>query len=216
MLRNASECLKPGGYFIGTTPDSCEIVKRLKQCDDLSYGNDVYRVTFKDKENFSLFGAEYNFYLTQVVDCPEFLVYFPALIEIAQRYGLEFMFKTRFDDYFHECLNHSNHRKRNDARQLVGRMQALETFPSFDETDLMSSLPDDYRNAKNALEKLQYCDGGSRIGPLVPAGLERSSCTLCAVACAHLLDRGTCAMISHNENGDFRLRRGRLLLLYSS
>ena len=26
MVRNACECLKPGGYFIGTTPNSLELV----------------------------------------------------------------------------------------------------------------------------------------------------------------------------------------------
>jgi len=28
---------------------------------------------------FPIFGAKYNFHLEGVVDCPEFLVYFPAL-----------------------------------------------------------------------------------------------------------------------------------------
>lgn len=31
-----------------------------------------------DKQ-FPIFGAKYNFHLEGVVDCPEFLVYFPAL-----------------------------------------------------------------------------------------------------------------------------------------
>jgi hypothetical protein len=26
MLRNATECLRPGGYFIGTTTDACRLV----------------------------------------------------------------------------------------------------------------------------------------------------------------------------------------------
>ena len=33
----------------------------------------------KDKENLPLFGARYNFHLQGVVDCPEFLVFFPVL-----------------------------------------------------------------------------------------------------------------------------------------
>jgi mRNA (guanine-N7-)-methyltransferase len=44
----------------------------------MSYGNDVYRVTFNSKEK-ALFGEKYDFHLEGVVDCPEFLVYFPTL-----------------------------------------------------------------------------------------------------------------------------------------
>jgi mRNA (guanine-N7-)-methyltransferase len=53
--------------------------KRLRESPDNSFGNDVYRVTFdeKDSSNMPLFGARYSFHLEGVVDCPEFLVYFP-------------------------------------------------------------------------------------------------------------------------------------------
>uniref|UniRef100_T1IYW9 mRNA cap guanine-N(7) methyltransferase n=1 Tax=Strigamia maritima TaxID=126957 RepID=T1IYW9_STRMM len=189
MLQNASECLKPGGYFIGSTTDSCEIVKRLKASDDLSYGNDVYRITFNEKDKFSLFGAQYNFHLTEVVDCPEFLVYFPALIEIAKKYDLEFVFKTRFDDYFNECTKNADSRKLNDARQLLGRMQALETFPPFEEKDLASALPEDYKNAKDELEKLQS-EGEScrKIGTLSLA--EWEAATLYVVFAFRKLPKG--------------------------
>lgn len=55
--------------------------KRLRNSDTMSFGNDVYRVTFNtdDKDNLSLFGAKYDFHLEGVVDCPEFLVFFPLL-----------------------------------------------------------------------------------------------------------------------------------------
>ena len=33
----------------------------------------------EDKQNLPLFGARYNFHLEGVVDCPEFLVFFPVL-----------------------------------------------------------------------------------------------------------------------------------------
>lgn len=81
MLQNAVECISLGGYFIGTTPDSQELVRRLRESQDLSFGNEVYRVTFEseDKQNLPLFGARYNFHLEGVVDCPEFLVFFPVL-----------------------------------------------------------------------------------------------------------------------------------------
>ena len=55
--------------------------RRVQECPDNSFGNDVYRVTFEeaDLSNMPLFGAKYNFHLEGVVDCPEFLVYFPLL-----------------------------------------------------------------------------------------------------------------------------------------
>ena len=48
---------------------------------DNSFGNEIYNIAFEgqDKDNFPLFGAKYNFHLEGVVDCPEFLVHFPAL-----------------------------------------------------------------------------------------------------------------------------------------
>ena len=57
--------------------------KRLRASEDMSFGNDVYHVTFRteDKANLPLFGAKYDFHLEGVVDCPEFLIYFPVLEE---------------------------------------------------------------------------------------------------------------------------------------
>lgn len=47
----------------------------------MSFGNEVYQITFQtpDKKNLPLFGAKYDFQLDRVVNCPEFLVYFPLL-----------------------------------------------------------------------------------------------------------------------------------------
>lgn len=74
MLRNASECLQPGGFFIGTMPDANEIIARLKKAKSKVFGNDVYQIVFSGNLNKpSLFGAKYNFHLDGVVDCPEFL-----------------------------------------------------------------------------------------------------------------------------------------------
>lgn len=55
--------------------------KRLRMSDNKSFGNEVYRVTYEmdDLDSVPLFGAKYNFHLEGVVDCPEFLVYFPML-----------------------------------------------------------------------------------------------------------------------------------------
>lgn len=74
MLRNAAECLAPGGFFIGTMPDANELMARVHKNGGNSFGNDVYQVVFDfPTDKPPLFGARYNFHLDGVVDCPEFL-----------------------------------------------------------------------------------------------------------------------------------------------
>jgi len=47
----------------------------------MSFGNELYEISFdtEDKQHIPLFGAKYHFKLEDVVDCPEFVVYFPLL-----------------------------------------------------------------------------------------------------------------------------------------
>lgn len=101
MIRNASECLRPGGYFIGTIPDANDIMKRQREADSNSFGNSIYRINFLcDTDTPPLFGAKYNFELDGVVNCPEFLVHFPLLIKLARKFGLRLVLKERFEDFF--------------------------------------------------------------------------------------------------------------------
>ena len=86
MLKNVSECLKPGGYFIGTIPDAYDIMRRQKAAASDTFGNDVFEIKFlSDPDDLPVFGAKYNFHLDGVVDCPEFLVYFPAFEKLPAR-----------------------------------------------------------------------------------------------------------------------------------
>lgn len=55
--------------------------KRLEASETNSFGNDVYSVKFEKKGEYPLFGCKYDFHLEEVVDVPEFLVYFPLLEE---------------------------------------------------------------------------------------------------------------------------------------
>lgn len=55
--------------------------KRLEASETNSFGNDVYNVKFEKKGEYPLFGCKYDFHLEEVVDVPEFLVYFPLLEE---------------------------------------------------------------------------------------------------------------------------------------
>ncbi|CAI9737411.1 mRNA cap guanine-N7 methyltransferase [Octopus vulgaris] len=149
MMKNVAECLQPGGYFIGTTPNSYELVNRLRKSETNSFGNDVYKVEFlsEDKDNLPLFGSQYSFQLEGVVDCPEFLVYFPALVKLAEKYDMKLVEKQSFSDYF------KKHHKTSENRTLLGRMQALEPYPAENYGKLISSNEKDYAFAKEALDK---------------------------------------------------------------
>lgn len=121
MLRNVSEALRPGGIFIGTLPDAEHLVTRMKNHSG-AFGNDIYRVEplFDWKEGFPLFGAKYDFHLEGVVDCPEYLVYFPTLVELAKKFDLELLFKKNFKDFYEE--------KKKEGKDLLFKMESLETL----------------------------------------------------------------------------------------
>lgn len=148
MMRNACECLEVGGYFIGTTPNSFEIVRRLRSSPDNSFGNDVYKISFnqENKEKFPVFGTQYNFHLEGVVDCPEFLVYLPVIEKLAAHYGMKLVMKQTFADYFKKQYQENT--------SLLGNMQALEPYPPWDEAASASSKPQDYAFAKEFYESL--------------------------------------------------------------
>lgn len=162
MIRNASESLREGGFLVGTTPDANDIVKRLRDSPSLSFGNDVYSVTFKSKDDFPLFGTQYDFHLEGVVDCPEFLVHFPTFVEIAARYGLKLLFKKRFDEFFED------YKDTKDGSMLLGVMQALETFPALDGNKSVSESESDYKHAQSEIEKLKSKGGReeTRVGTM--------------------------------------------------
>ncbi|EDW02837.1 mRNA cap guanine-N7 methyltransferase [Drosophila grimshawi] len=124
MMRNAAECLEPGGYFIATIPDAYEIMRRLKAAgpDARRFGNDVYSIEFEDDmmtEAPPLFGAKYQFHLEGVVDCPEFLVHFPTLVKLGRKHGLQLIRRSTFADYYKETMP--------QGRQLLQRMSGLES-----------------------------------------------------------------------------------------
>ncbi|XP_053949497.1 mRNA cap guanine-N7 methyltransferase [Anastrepha ludens] len=121
MVRNAAECLQPGGYFIATIPDANEIMRRLRQSPNArSIGNELYKIEFAcDTDPPPLFGAKYQFHLEGVVDCPEFLVHFPTLVKLCRKHGLKLERRTTFPDYYKESLE--------KGRSLLQRMNGLET-----------------------------------------------------------------------------------------
>lgn len=148
MLRNAAECLVPGGFFIGTTPDANELVRRVRKAPGLKFGNDVYHIEFSgSKETFPLFGARYMFHLEGVVDCPEFLVNFDVLEELAKEFDLKLVYKERFEDCFEHFKNDP------EGRVLLNKMKALEAYPAYGDQSLMGE-PGDYEHAEEELKKI--------------------------------------------------------------
>ncbi|XP_055338133.1 mRNA cap guanine-N7 methyltransferase-like [Paramacrobiotus metropolitanus] len=143
MLRNACERLRPGGIYIGTIPDSYEIMKRLQQSEVNGFGNEIFSVTFDSKERQPLFGARYHFFLDGHVDCPEFLVNFPLLVDMAKKIGMKLLYCYTFSKFFEEFAAVPFYER------LLERMDALETYPS---DHLVASVDEgEYEEAQEVL-----------------------------------------------------------------
>lgn len=144
MLKNASDCLKPGGYFIGTIPDANEIMIRQKEAGDDKFGNKIYEIKllFDLDEPPPLFGAKYDFHLEEVVDCPEFLVHFPTLVKLAEQYDLTLVKRQSFVEFYQENIGR--------GKGLMEKMRGLETF-TLDSKDLSYDDQEEYAHAREIL-----------------------------------------------------------------
>lgn len=149
MLRNACERLSPGGYYIGTTPNSFELIRRLEASETESFGNEIYTVTFQKKGDYPLFGCKYDFHLEGVVDVPEFLVYFPLLNEMAKKYNMKLVYKKTFLEFYEEKIKNS------ENKMLLKRMQALEPYPTSENSRLTSEKVDDYEHVAQYMKNTQ-------------------------------------------------------------
>ena len=194
MVKNAAENLKPGGFFIGTTPDAEVIWKRLREAQSPeegknTFGNSVYSVEFaedspiltaqnpsmnenrtqgklagKMPKDLPKFGVGYNFHLEGVVDCPEFLVNFDALCDIATRHGLVLVAKQGFENFF------KAKRDTREGANLLRRINALEPYRRSRGKQLVGDdVKNNYRAAEEYLEKLKNCgESHSRNNPVKP------------------------------------------------
>lgn len=174
MLRNVSECLRVGGFFIGTIPDAYDIMRRQQAADSNTFGNDIYQIKFlSDPKDLPIFGAKYNFHLNGVVDCPEFLVFFPALEKLALKYNLKLVEKVRFEDYYDLKIKR--------GRNLLEKMQAVERYGLHGNRDLsQSDEGNEYRHAREFLKKKEGY--GKKCGTLSASEWE-ATCELNAVTC---------------------------------
>jgi len=153
MLKNVSDNLRPGGFFIGTTPDANDIMARLENNGGNRFGNSLFSVTFDQSIEGPqpLFGAQYQFHLEEVVDCPEFLVHFPTFTKLAEKFGLLMIGKQRFQNYFQQ------RKEQPEAKLLLQRMNALESW-KVGETQLGEE--EDYKH----MEGVET--GGDKVGTL--------------------------------------------------
>jgi mRNA (guanine-N7-)-methyltransferase len=103
MLENVSRWLRPGGIFVGTIPNSDQLLYVLRpilrvnlidvshrerldalpeDAEDLSFGNSVYRIRFDERESKPIFGHKYWFFLQDAVEnVPEYIVRWQNFIE---------------------------------------------------------------------------------------------------------------------------------------
>lgn len=143
MLKNLCQNLRVGGYFIGTTPDAQKLVKRIKMSDSDSFGNSVFNIKPECKPPFPLFGSKYFFHLEGVVDCPEFIVYFPLLEKMAAKYNMKLVWKKNFHAIFAEYEK--------KYKTLLNKMSVLEKYPSSTTATTATEEGDQYKSARDHL-----------------------------------------------------------------
>ncbi|XP_078397221.1 mRNA cap guanine-N(7) methyltransferase [Cetorhinus maximus] len=149
MLKNACDRLRPGGYFIGTTPNAFELVKRLEASETNSFGNELYSVTFQKKGEYPLFGCQYDFNLEGVVNVPEFLVYFPLFEEMAKKHKMKLVLKKTFSEFFKDKVQNSEH------KMLLKKMKSLEQYPSAENIGSHGFNKENYVHAEHYLKNPQ-------------------------------------------------------------
>ncbi|KAK3427087.1 hypothetical protein EUGRSUZ_F03392 [Eucalyptus grandis] len=124
-LANVSALLRPGGIFIGTMPDANVIIKKLREADELAFGNSVYWIHFDEEfpekkfKSSNPFGIKYKFHLEDAVDCPEWIVPFHVFKALAEEYELDLVFVKNSHEFVHEYL------KKPEYVELMRRLGAL-------------------------------------------------------------------------------------------
>ncbi|XP_023951484.2 mRNA cap guanine-N7 methyltransferase [Bicyclus anynana] len=159
MLANISECLKPGGYFIGTVPDAYEIVSRCQKSQDGAFGNRIFNIKllFDPANGYPLFGAKYDFHLEGVVDCPEFLVNFELFVKLATEYGLELTYKAGFDDFYKKYGQ--------KHKYLLQKIKCFEVYPPVSGKALLGS-ESEYGHAKAYSESMTSNGNSESLGTM--------------------------------------------------
>lgn len=151
FLKNVSDCLRTGGYFIGSTTNANELVRRLRESDTNEFGNEIYKVKFyqTDKEHFDLFGVKLDFYLENVVECPEYMLNFKCLTMLAEKHKLKLVMVKTFNEFFNEFA------KVDKYADLLGYMKALKTYKLDDSDEPCDNDNDDYAHFEQKIKSGQ-------------------------------------------------------------
>nr|XP_002127709.1 mRNA cap guanine-N7 methyltransferase [Ciona intestinalis] len=170
MVKNACNNLKEGGYFFGTTVNSEKLINSVKKSDGLSFGNNVYDVTFENKEEFPEFACKYIFQLHDVVNCPEFLLKKETLVRLCKKHNMRLVEWKTFSEFFEE-----NSRPKENFR-LIQRMKSLEVFPPNGEP-LNSAVEGDYEHAQLECDRIneKYPGSKTRVATLSKTEWEAAS-----------------------------------------
>ncbi|KAG8380592.1 hypothetical protein BUALT_Bualt06G0031500 [Buddleja alternifolia] len=108
LLHNVSSLLKPGGYFLGITPDSSTIWAKYQKNVEAYHNrgsgmkpnivpncirSESYMITFEvEEEKFPFFGKKYQLKFANDMSAETHcLVHFPSLIRLAREAGLEYV-----------------------------------------------------------------------------------------------------------------------------
>ena len=151
IMRNACEKVRVGGYFIGTTLNNRELIRRLKiaQRKDpnaCSFGNEVYQISFDDSKSFPAYGCKYHFQLDGVVNCPEFLCDIDLLSKLAAEFGFQLEETFSFREAFENFKNAPR------CKNLLSIINALEPYTPRS-WNLSSKNPNDYDHAQTYFDE---------------------------------------------------------------
>ncbi|KRZ59463.1 mRNA cap guanine-N7 methyltransferase, partial [Trichinella nativa] len=159
MLRNACQNLKIGGYFIGTIPDANYIVSLCGADAEGRFRNSVCQIEMQNPTQdgpLPLFGANYDFQLEGVVNCFEYLIYFPLLEKMLKELGMVLVWKKKFYDIIDTFLPHPEH------RASFERMNCLEIYSKEEIHKMAGGSLDQYDAARRAFRKIQMEKGADQ------------------------------------------------------
>ncbi|NXF20063.1 MCES methyltransferase, partial [Rhodinocichla rosea] len=135
MLKNACGNLSPGGYFIGTTPNSFELVCKPLNTVEKSSLNIFIISDMIDTAGKSVVFLEVH---VELISC-----YFDRM---AKKHGMKLVYKMTFREFYEEKIKNEEH------KMLLRRMQALEPYSTHGDSRLVSDKPDDYEHAKEFIK----------------------------------------------------------------
>ncbi|KAF1742061.1 hypothetical protein MXB_2215 [Myxobolus squamalis] len=145
MLHNACSHLEVGGYFIGIIPNSFEILRHFKKKGFGKISSNIFEIRMDAFEN-KLFGDIYHFKLDELVDCPEYMIYFPLLKEMLKKYDMRSIKWEPLTNFFLQNFNQNI--------KAMGFMKSLKTFTEFELSKIKQSATIGGLNYSHILDSL--------------------------------------------------------------